>query len=363
MVAVIPVDPSSTADAAPAPGWTITLSGVRRERAGSVILSDVDLEVGPGRIVALVGASGCGASTLLRLVTGAERPDAGTVTVDGRSGAAAPRVAEVRDRTTVARFGRVRAAIVSAARQAGAPDAEREADRLCALVGLSSTAKPVSRLSHGDRQRWAVARALASRPRALVLDDALAALHTTARAELRDRLARELRERGVTTLWVTRDTTEAAAVADDLVVMAQGRVVASGCPDEVFARVGDAAVAEVLGPVSAVPGIVEGVVVEVWGQHLPLAAAAHDGHCEVVVRPEHVVLVGPDAPGVDAVVEETTFLGSVRRSTVLTADGSRVVVEHAPERRLDDHDAVRIALAAVPATVKPLDASGPRQAG
>lgn len=353
MVAVTPVDPAPAGEAS-RPGWSIALHGVNRERAGVAILRDIDLDVAPGTVVALVGPSGCGASTLLRVVSGTERPDAGTVVVEGRSGAAAPRIAEVRDRTPVARFGRVRAAITAAARHAGSMDPDAETDRLLDLVGLGADSKSVHRLSHGDRQRWALARALASRPRALVLDDALAALHTTARAETRDRLVRELRERGVTTLWATRDTAEAAAVADHLVVMDQGRIVAAGCPDEVYARVADTAVAEVLGPVSAVPGIVEGLTVEVWGQELPLAESAHDGHCEVVVRPENVLLVGPESPGVDGVVEESTFLGSVRRSTVLTSDGSRVVVEHAPERRLEDRDAVRLALAVVPATVRPI---------
>lgn len=353
MVAVTPVDPTPVGES-PGSGWSISLRGVHRERAGVPVLRGIDLDVAAGTIVAVVGPSGCGASTLLRVVSGTQRPDAGTVTVEGRSGAAAPRIPEVRDRTPVARFGRVRAAVVAAARHAGDDDPEKETDRLLDLLGLGSADKSVHRLSLGDRQRWALARTLAGRPRALLLDDALAALHTTARAEMRDRLVRELRDRGVTTLWATRDTAEAAAVADHLVVMDRGRIAAAGGPDEVYARIADAAVAEVLGPVSAVPGIVEGLSVEVWGQELPLAESAHDGHCEVVVRPENVLLVGADSPGVDGVVEDSTFLGSVRRSTVLTIDGSRVVVEHAPGRRLEDRDAVRLALAIVPATVRPI---------
>ncbi|MCJ1707751.1 ABC transporter ATP-binding protein [Microbacterium sp. VKM Ac-2923] len=319
------------------------------------ILRDVDLDICAGTIVAVVGPSGCGASTLLRLATGAEHCDAGTVTVDGHTGAAAPRVPAVLDRSPALRFGRALASITTAARHAGVVAPEAEAERLCALVGLRAGDAPVSRLALGDRQRWALAKALAARPRALVLDDALAALHTTARAQTRDRVVRELRERGVTTLWATRDTAEAAAVADELVVLDGGRIVATGSPADVYRRLGDTAVAEVLGPVSAVPGIVEGAVVEVWGQRLALAVAAHDGHCEVVLRPEDVVLVSGDTTGVDAIVEETTFLGSVRRSTVVTADGSRVVIEHPAEHRLDVDTRARIALAPVPVNVRPRD--------
>ncbi|KEP74985.1 hypothetical protein HR12_01380, partial [Microbacterium sp. SUBG005] len=77
MVAVTPLDTPS-GDAPRPTGWTIALRGVRRERAGATILSEIDLDVAPGRIVGLVGPSGCGASTLLRLISGAERPDGGT---------------------------------------------------------------------------------------------------------------------------------------------------------------------------------------------------------------------------------------------------------------------------------------------
>ncbi|WZH35115.1 MAG: ABC transporter ATP-binding protein [Microbacterium enclense] len=354
MIAVTTEGPSPAADGPRPEGWAIALRGVRRDRAGTPVVRDLDLDIDPGQIVAFVGPSGCGATTLLRIVRGAERADAGTVLVDGRSGPTAPRVPGVSDRTPIARFGRVHASIAAVVRRAGAPEPLSEAARLTDLVGLGTGEKLVHRLSRGDRQRWALARALATRSGALVLDDALAALPTAARSTTRERVVRELREREVTTLWFTRDSSEAAAVADRLVVMDHGRIVAAGCPDEMYARVDEPAVAEVLGPVSAVPGIVEGAIVEVWGQELPLVHAVRDGHCEVVVRPENVVLVGPDEAGMDAVVEGTTFLGGARRSTVRTSDGVRVVVEHAVDQRLDDHARVRIALATVPAVIRAL---------
>ena len=333
-------------------GWSITLAGVGRLRAGSPVLEGIDLALPSGAIVAIVGESGCGASTLGRIVAGRERPDSGQVHVDGRTRPEAPRVTAVGDAVTP-RWGRVCDAVL-ARHRGGHPRARDEALGLLALVGLPDPEASVRRLSRGDRQRLQIARALSTDPRALVLDDALSALHTSGRERLRDGLVRELRRRGTTTVWITRDTAEAIAVADRVVLLHRGRIAAEGTPEQVYARAAEPAVAAVLGPVSAVPGIVEGTVVDVWGQHLPLAGSAHDGHCEVLVRPENVVLVSSDAPGMDAVVEGSTFLGHVRRSLVRTSDGSLVHVDHAADARLADHARVRIALAQVPVATRPL---------
>ncbi len=340
----VPADGSSGA------GWSIRLVGVGRTRAGERIVDDVDLDLAPGTILAIIGASGCGATTLARIIAGSERADTGEVRIDGRPRPEAPRLASVFS-DAAPRFGRVRDAVRSRSRH---PRAAEEQDRLLSLVELRDPNASVRRLSRGDRQRLTIARALATESPALVLDDALSALHTSARERLRDAVERELRRRGTTTVWVTRDTAEAIAVADRIVVLDRGRIAADGTPEQVYARAAEPAVAAVLGPVSTVPGIVEGTVVDVWGQHLPLAATAHDGHCEVLIRPENVVLVGPDTPGVNAIVEESRFLGHVRRSLVRTDDGSLVHVDHGADMRLTDHARVRIALAPLPVTTRPL---------
>lgn len=342
----VPADGSSGA------GWSIRLVGVARSRAGERIVDDIDLDLTPGTVLAIVGASGCGATTLARIIAGRERADSGEVRIHGRVRPDAPRLAAVFT-DAAPRFGRVRDAILPRPRSRS-PRAAEEQERLLALVELPDPDASVRRLSRGDRQRLTIARALATESPALVLDDALSALHTSARERLRDALARELRRRGTTTVWVTRDTAEAIAVADRIVVLDRGRIAADGTPEQVYSRASEPAVAAVLGPVSAVPGIVEGAVVDVWGQHLPLAASAHDGHCEVLIRPENVVLVGPDTPGMDAIVEESRFLGHVRRSLVRTNDGSLVHVDHAADMRLSDHARVRVALTPLPVTTRPL---------
>ena len=310
----VPADGRSSA------GWSVRVAAVGRTRAGERVLDGFDLTVAVGEIVAIVGPSGCGATTALRVIAGLERAD------------------------TVA--------IVS--RRAGHPDPDARARELCGLLGLSDPEAATHRLARGDRRRVLLARALASEARILLLDDPLDGLQNYERAVLRDRLVEHLRDRRITAVWVTRETSEAAAVADRIAVMVRGRIAASGSPEDLFRHMGDPAVAAVLGPVSTVPGIVEDVTVDVWGQDVPLAEAGPDGHCEVIVRPDQVVLVGPTEPGVDAVVQETRFLGNMRLTQVRAQDGSVVQIEHSVEDRVAPQAPVRIALATSAVTVRPL---------
>ena len=242
-------------------------------RYGRTLGADrVDLEVPKGRIVALLGPSGSGKSTVLRAIAGIERVASGSMTFDDLDVAHLPvhrrgfalmfQDGQLFEHRSVARnvgYGlRLR-------RMSAADRAERVAN-LLDLVGLESMADRMpDTLSGGQRQRVALARALAVSPRLLLLDEPLSSLDRSHREELAAQLRDILITAGTATLLVTHDHEEAFAVADDLVVMREGRVVQSGPIDEVWRQPADAWVARFLG----YPTVLTGEAAQVLIRALP----------------------------------------------------------------------------------------------
>jgi thiamine transport system ATP-binding protein len=203
-------------------GVTVSLGGVR-------VLDDVDLVVDADESVALLGPSGVGKSTLLRVIAGLVEPDAGRVLWDGVDITTLPphrrRVGLVFQDAVLFPHRDVGANVGYGLEIAGLPSAERRAEvaRLLALVDLDGYAdRDVTTLSGGQAQRVALARALAPRPALLLLDEPFGALDR----ELRDRLGAEvralLRDLGVPAVHVTHDPHEAALVADRVLHLVAG---------------------------------------------------------------------------------------------------------------------------------------------
>jgi len=186
------------------------------------VLQGLDLAVGAGEFVAIVGRSGCGKSTLLRLLAGLETPEQGRL----RVGEEAPRTGNetVRMMFQDARLLPWKRVVDNVA--LGLPSGRRgEAARALAEVGLAERAGEwPAVLSGGQRQRVALARALVTQPRLLLLDEPLGALDALTRIEMQALIERVWREHGSTALLVTHDVEEAVAVADRVVVVAEGRV-------------------------------------------------------------------------------------------------------------------------------------------
>jgi osmoprotectant transport system ATP-binding protein len=232
----------------------IRLRGVSKTYDGQRhAVRDVDLDVAEGELVALVGTSGCGKTTTLKMINRLVEPSAGTITVDGRDTAAMDPVALRRSigyvfqgiglfpHMTVAEnvgavprlLGWSRAAI------------DERVTELLALVGLPASEharRMPGELSGGQRQRVGVARALAARPRVMLMDEPLGALDPVTRDAMQEELAALRRALGVTIVLVTHDMTEALLLADRVAVMAAGRIERVGTPAELLRDPGSDAV-------------------------------------------------------------------------------------------------------------------------
>jgi sulfate/thiosulfate transport system ATP-binding protein len=226
-----------------------------------VALDDVSVDVPSGKLTALLGPSGGGKSTLLRIIGGLEMPDFGTVAIDGKDATSVP--ARRRDvgfvfqhyaafkHLTVAR----NVAFGLEIRHRPKSEIKSRVGELLDLVHLSQFADRLpSELSGGQRQRMALARALATEPRVLLLDEPFGALDAQVRKELRDWLRRLHDEMHVTTLFVTHDQEEALEVADQLVVINHGVVEQIGTPGELYDRPANPFVMRFLGPVTTLDG-------------------------------------------------------------------------------------------------------------
>ncbi|MFE7858842.1 ABC transporter ATP-binding protein [Streptomyces sp. NPDC057403] len=309
---------------------TVEFRGLRREFGPTVALDGLDLTVHPGEFLALLGPSGCGKTTALRMLAGFEHPDAGEVLVDGKDVTDVP--AHRRDAGMVFQsyslFPHLNAldnvAFGLRMRKVGAAERRSRAAELLELVGLADKgARFPHQLSGGQQQRIALARALALRPRVLLLDEPLSALDAKVRLTLREEIRRLQQELGITTLFVTHDQEEALSIADRVAVMHAGRLEQCAEPAELYGRPATAFVAEFVGTMSRIPGHLDAGTVEVLGMRLPVEGTVPQAsEVDVLVRPE-AVRVEADATG-SATVVATAFLGAATRLTVRLADGTEV---------------------------------------
>jgi sulfate transport system ATP-binding protein len=239
----------------------IVVSKVAKRFGDFVALDDVSLTVESGQLTALLGPSGGGKSTLLRIIGGLEEPDSGTVEIDGVDATMMP--AQRRNVGFVfqhyAAFKHLsvyrNVAFGLEIRHRSKDEIRTRVGDLLDLVHLSQFADRMpSQLSGGQRQRMALARALAVEPKVLLLDEPFGALDAKVRKELRDWLRRLHDEVHVTTLFVTHDQEEALEVSDELVVINAGRIEQIGSPDDLYDHPANDFVMGFLGPVTQLGG-------------------------------------------------------------------------------------------------------------
>ena len=306
----------------------LRLAGIRKDFGSFTALKDVDLDIAQGELVCFLGPSGCGKTTLLRIIAGLEVQTAGRIELAGRDISRLP-PAE-RDYGIVfqsyALFPNLSVAdnVAYGLVNRRVPKAQVRArvTELLALVGLpGSEARFPAQLSGGQQQRIALARALATSPSLLLLDEPLSALDAIVRVKLRGEIRSLQRKLGVTTVMVTHDQEEAFAVADRIVVMNAGSIEQVGTAMQVYRDPATLFVADFVGRINALPARLEAGGLPGWvrigEQVLRCDHASLDGHApgrelRVYLRPEDVLarpIAEGDANVFEAVIESIEFMG------------------------------------------------------
>jgi sulfate/thiosulfate transport system ATP-binding protein len=274
-----------------------------------VAVEDVSITVPAGSLTALLGPSGSGKSTLLRVISGLEQPDAGRVVIEGSDVTGLPPqrrgIGFVFQHYAAFKHMTVHKNVAFGLEIRRRPRAEIKArvEELLDLVQLSGLAKRYpAQLSGGQRQRMALARALAVEPTVLLLDEPFGALDARVRKELRAWLRRLHDEVHVTTVFVTHDQEEAMEIADQIVLMNQGRVEQTGTARDLYEQPANEFVMSFIGPVS------------------------HFG--EELVRPHDIdVRREPNGSAERATVERVVHLGFEVRADLALDDGREVWVQ------------------------------------
>jgi len=332
------------------------------------VVDDVSFDVKEGEFVALLGPSGGGKSTVLRIIAGLEAPDVGRVLIFDRDATNE----KVQDRAVGFVFQHyalfkhmtVRQNIGFGLEVRGEKRAAvaRAVDELLELVQLRGLGDRFpSQLSGGQRQRVALARALAPRPAVILLDEPFGALDAKVRVELRSWLKQLQRERGITCIFVTHDQEEAMDLADRVVILHRGKVEQIGTPDEVYDQPKTPFVASFVGSSNVLSG-----AVAKDGAELALSAKRTDGsdpppgeldgadirafvrHHEIEILKNGDVPSDANALVMTATVVRLSRIGWVAKVDLTLADGQSMIAELPKEKaasmQIAEGDRVRVAL-------------------
>ena len=316
----------------------LSLQGITKSFGGTPVLNGIDLEAAQGEFITLLGSSGCGKTTTLRIIAGLEDPDQGRVLLEGQD--MTHTEPNKRDVNTVfqnyALFPHmsVEQNIGYALKIRKRPKAEirEEVKKMLELVQLEGyqRRKPAE-LSGGQKQRVAIARSLINRPKILLLDEPLGALDLQLRRQMQQELKRLQKKLGITFIYITHDQEEALNMSDRIAVMREGRFEQIGTPAQVYDSPKTAYVARFVGEAN----IVKGQAGALRGEQVEFAAPggsagflrrgysfAPGQEVTLAIRGEQAQAVkGAEGPGLAGVVKEKSFAGGMLRIAVELAGG------------------------------------------
>ena len=297
------------------------------------VLEDIDFDLAEGESLVLLGASGSGKTTILRIIAGLEDPDTGRIILHGKDVTELP----ARERgvgvifQAYALFPRMNVeqniGYGLRIRHRARKEINETVNGLIELVGLEEHRKKFpSQLSGGQQQRVAIARTLAYNPQVLLFDEPFGALDAQMRVRLRREIHGLLKKVNLPAIFITHDQEEALELGDRIAVLNAGRLEQIGTPDEVYNRPETEYVATFLGAANLLLGVIDNQAVEIGTASIPAGAEAarfRDGQSvKLVFRPEDVVLskAGQLPEGcrrlTNGVIEEKSFVGAYERLTV-----------------------------------------------
>ena len=318
----------------------LQLQNIEKSFDGTPVLRGISLDAAAGEFITLLGSSGCGKTTTLRIIAGLECPDAGRVLLEGRDVTDTP--PNKRDVNTVFQNYALFPHMTVAAnigyslklRRRPKEEIARAVVQALELVQLTGYENRMpGQLSGGQKQRVAIARAVVNRPRVLLLDEPLGALDLQLRRQMQLELKALQQQLGITFIYITHDQEEALTMSDRIAVMRDGQFVQIGTPAQVYDDPRTSFVARFVGSAN----ILQGTVVGAQGGRVtpPVAGCprcARAGQTEfrpgqpiaLALRSEQVDFA-PEGSGIPAVVKEKSFAGGMLRIALELPDGSRLV--------------------------------------
>ena len=320
----------------------IELRDITVEFDGERVLDRLNLSIGDGEFVTLLGSSGCGKTTTLRVIAGFIQPQSGEVFFDGKSVAGLPPykrpVNTIFQRYALFPNYNVYENIAFGLKLKKVPKDEikERVTEMLRLVNLSGFEnRSVTRLSGGQQQRVAIARALINQPKVLLLDEPLAALDFKLRKDMQNELKNMQKKLGITFIYVTHDQEEALSMSDTVVVMNEGTVQQIGKPTDIYNEPQNAFVADFIGESNIIDGrMLRDYCVRFAGREFECldSGFAQGEAVDVVIRPEDVDIVPDDAGQLTGTITSVTFRG-VHFEIIVDVQGFKWMIQTTDEHK------------------------------
>ena len=321
----------------------VELHGINKFYGENHVVKDLNLSIAEGEFFTMLGSSGCGKTTTLRMIAGFEQPTSGSVELDGAD--VADKEPYERDVNTVfqsyALFPHMTVAenigYGLKMKRVPRPEIAERVKQMLDLVQLSGfeDRKP-AQLSGGQKQRVAIARALINQPKVLLLDEPLGALDLKLRKQMQLELKRLQRKLNITFIYVTHDQEEALSMSDRIAIMNDGVLEQVGTPSEIYEKPESKFVATFIGETNLFEGVISSVadgIAQVTVESGAVQVAAPTGKAgdlvSVSVRPERMQVSADPRPGFNLVgiVLDQVYIGSAVKLIVELSNGQEVRIE------------------------------------